>query len=373
MALAWLYANSEENTFFTTAQSFAPFSKSIAAIGQPHCHNHGFGPATVPTTSILPEAIEENQQFEYSTLYTGDGQPVQVLTPHCGQPPVVTPAQGHSITQIESPILQPIACRTGKQPQCHAQSQSPRDLPPHFDLDTGDYDEENPPVDPELGTDIDNLENQDLDDNSGNLLQGGPGGPSGPGGLGGPHTPISPDPPTSDVLCVRPGSELVLRLGLVLHSSPLVSATPPFHIKAVVTCYILHLQDLPLGLPKLHNYLWLGSPHQYWHSPYLLIRPRQLPHLLRPSLGKTRAGLLCQGFTFTNQQKVNYTLSYLSGSAKEWFVPDILDPDLDLLLVWTSSFKALVKELQDNFGIYDVQGETEDSLGNLKMKETENI
>ncbi|GAW08183.1 retrotransposon nucleocapsid protein [Lentinula edodes] len=58
---------------------------------------------------------------------------------------------------------------------------------------------------------------------------------------------------------------------------------------------------------------------------------------------------------------------------KEWFVPDILDPDLDSLPAWTSSFKALVKELQDNFGVYDAQGEAEDSLGNLKMKETENI
>lgn len=34
---------------------------------------------------------------------------------------------------------------------------------------------------------------------------------------------------------------------------------------------------------------------------------------------------------FTNQQKVNYTLSCLSGSAKEWFVSDILDLDLDSL------------------------------------------
>ncbi|GAW09007.1 hypothetical protein LENED_011127 [Lentinula edodes] len=73
---------------------------------------------------------------------------------------------------------------------------------------------------------------------------------------------------------------------------------------------------------------------------------------------------------FTDQRKVNYTLSYLSGSAKEWFVPDILDPDLDSLPAWTSSFKSPCK---DNFDVYDAQGEAEDSLGNLKMKETENI
>ncbi|KAJ3851369.1 hypothetical protein EV368DRAFT_83610 [Lentinula lateritia] len=141
--------------------------------------------------------------------------------------------------------------------------------------------------------------------------------------------------------------------------------------------FILHPLESPIGYTSL--------PHQ--GSGYVLhstppgpsIRSTQapqlplLPHLLRPSLGKTRAGLLCQGFTFTNQRKVNYTLSYLSGSAKEWFVPDILDPDLDLLLAWTSSFKAIVKEPQDNFGVYDMQGDTEDSLEYLKMKETENI
>ncbi|KAJ4486512.1 hypothetical protein C8J55DRAFT_558481 [Lentinula edodes] len=142
-------ANSEENTFFTTAQSFALFSESISGIGQPRRCNCGFGPATVPTTSTLPEAMEEDQQFEYSTLYTGDGRPVQVLTPRCGQPPVVAPARGRSITQIESPILQAIAHRTGKQPQCRATSQSPCDLPPYFDLDAGDHDDQDPPVDPD--------------------------------------------------------------------------------------------------------------------------------------------------------------------------------------------------------------------------------
>ncbi|GAW04086.1 hypothetical protein LENED_005852 [Lentinula edodes] len=93
--------------------------------------------------------MEEEQQFEYSTLYTGDGQPVQVLTPRRGQPPVVAPARGRSTTRIDSPILQAIARRTGKQPQRRAASESPRDPPPHFDLDTGDHDDQDPPVDPD--------------------------------------------------------------------------------------------------------------------------------------------------------------------------------------------------------------------------------
>ncbi|KAJ3897261.1 hypothetical protein F5879DRAFT_983210, partial [Lentinula edodes] len=158
--------------------------------------------------------------------------------------------------------------RTGKQPQRRAASESPHDLPPHFDLDAGDHDDLDPPVDPnDPGADNDN---NNLDDDSGSLPcgepgdpsgpggPGGPGGPSGPGGPGGPRSPISPDitSPTSNVLC--------------------------------------------------------------WNSSWDSRAP------LRPLHGE-------------------------------------------------SSFKALVKELQDNFGVYNTQGEAEDSLGNLKMKETKNI
>ncbi|KAJ3792606.1 hypothetical protein GGU11DRAFT_749820 [Lentinula aff. detonsa] len=67
---------------------------------------------------------------------------------------------------------------------------------------------------------------------------------------------------------------------------------------------------------------------------------------------------------FTEQQKINYTISYLSGMAREWFEPDILNPDITAMPMWTHSFQALVKELQDNFGLYDAQGNSEDKLGN---------
>ncbi|KAJ3806907.1 hypothetical protein F5876DRAFT_80225 [Lentinula aff. lateritia] len=63
--------------------------------------------------------------------------------------------------------------------------------PPHFNLDAGDHDDQDPPVDP-TDSGVDNPENQDPDDDSSNLQQGGPGGPSGPGG---PRSPISPDIP----------------------------------------------------------------------------------------------------------------------------------------------------------------------------------
>ncbi|KAJ3897214.1 hypothetical protein F5879DRAFT_1033521 [Lentinula edodes] len=301
----------------------------------------------------------EEEQIDSSTLYTGDGQPVQVLTPHCGQPPVVAPARGQSITQIESPIchalattktvpvpatcsytsnlsqsytiLQAIARCTGKQPQCHATSHSPRDLPPHFDLDAGDHDDHDPPVNPDnLGANNNIPDNNDPDDNSGSLLHGGP------------CTPTSPDIPNKQ-------------------------------------CAMLELLSGFKGSIKtLHTILaTLNRPSDSSESKSKVKEPEVFDGL-DPRKLKTFFVNLALVFNdhpkyFTSQQKVNYTPSYLSCSAKEWFIPDILDPDLDSLPAWTSSFKALVKELQDNFGIYDAQGKAKDSLGNLKMKETKNI
>ncbi|KAJ3898839.1 hypothetical protein F5879DRAFT_994370 [Lentinula edodes] len=253
-------ANSEENTFFTTAQLFAPFS--------PRRRNRGFGPATVPTTSTLPEAMEEEEQFEYSTLYTSDGQPVQVLTPRRGQPPVVAPARGRSITRIDSPILQAIACRTGKQPQHRANSQSPYDPPPHFDLDAGDHNDQDPPVDPDdPGADNNNPDNDELDDDSGSLPRGEPGAPGGPGGPGGPHSPISPDIPNEQRVMLELLSGFKGSIETLVKELEVFDSSDPQKLKMFFINLALVFND----------------------------RPKY----------------------FTDQWKVNYTLSYLSGSAKE--------------------------------------------------------
>ncbi|KAE9409068.1 hypothetical protein BT96DRAFT_807226 [Gymnopus androsaceus JB14] len=76
---------------------------------------------------------------------------------------------------------------------------------------------------------------------------------------------------------------------------------------------------------------------------------------------------------FMEAQKINYTLSYLGSAVKEWFEPDILNPDLSAIPAWTSSYSTLIQELQDNFGLYNTQGDAEDKLRNLRMKENENV
>ncbi|KAJ3925753.1 MAG: hypothetical protein NXY57DRAFT_967322 [Lentinula lateritia] len=275
-------ANSEENTFFTTPQSFAPFSESISAIGQPRCCNCGFGPATVPTTSTLPE----DQQFEYK--------------------PVTDNLSNHSSPHWE-------------QPQHRATSNSPCDPPPHFDLDTSNHDDQDPPVDPnDLGT---NNNHDDLEDKSGGLLHGEPGDPSGPGGPGGPGGPCSPNSPD-----IPNKQRAILELLLGFKGS---------------------IETLGTGPAAL------GCPSDSSESKSKVKEP--------------------EVFDSSDPQKlktffVNLSLVFNdcpNGSAKKWSVPDILDPDLDSLPAWTSSFKALVKELQDNFGIYDVQGEAKPNTNGI--------
>jgi hypothetical protein len=71
--------------------------------------------------------------------------------------------------------------------------------------------------------------------------------------------------------------------------------------------------------------------------------------------------------------KVNYALSYLRGTALDWFEPDILTPDEDNPPTWLSNYKAFVTELKDNFGLFDPTGDAEDRLESLTMRDNQRI
>ena len=48
--------------------------------------------------------------------------------------------------------------------------------------------------------------------------------------------------------------------------------------------------------------------------------------------------------------------------------PDPLNPP-----AWMVYFNSLVEELVDNFGAYDLEADAEEKLGELKMKDTEQV
>ncbi|KAJ3992493.1 hypothetical protein F5050DRAFT_1715224 [Lentinula boryana] len=77
----------EPNPFVANAQSFTPYSESISALGGRRRTNV-FGPTTaasLPTTEIVLEVAiggtTETMDYEFQTLYTASGMPVQVRTP----------------------------------------------------------------------------------------------------------------------------------------------------------------------------------------------------------------------------------------------------------------------------------------------------
>jgi hypothetical protein len=71
--------------------------------------------------------------------------------------------------------------------------------------------------------------------------------------------------------------------------------------------------------------------------------------------------------------KVTYALSYLKGTALDWFEPALLGADLIDEPIWLSDYKEFVSELKVNFGPYDPEGEAETKLENLRMRDGQRI
>lgn len=122
--------------------------------------------------------------------------------------------------------------------------------------------------------------------------------------------------------------------------------------------------DLMNGLKDTMTKIDSGTKTKVW-DPNVFdgTKPRQLQSFL-VSLALVFADRPAH---FTPERKVSYALSYLDGAAKEWFEPDIIDPDPLNPPAWQTSFEQLVRELTENFGVYDMAGEAEDRLGSIRM------
>ena len=73
----------------------------------------------------------------------------------------------------------------------------------------------------------------------------------------------------------------------------------------------------------------------------------------------------------TNRSKVTYALSYLKGTALDWFEPELADEDQDP--GWLDDYLEFTQILRDNFGPYDPEGDAETSLENLVMRDNQRI
>ena len=69
----------------------------------------------------------------------------------------------------------------------------------------------------------------------------------------------------------------------------------------------------------------------------------------------------------TDMSKVTFVLSYLTGTALDWFEPALQDLSEDPS--WLTDFDEFTAELKANFGPFDPEGEAEHGLENLRMKD----
>ena len=92
---------------------------------------------------------------------------------------------------------------------------------------------------------------------------------------------------------------------------------------------------------------------------------------LRVFLVQCRLCFQAKPSTFhSDSAKVNFALSYLKGTALEWFEPALFsddEPD------WLTDFSLFRDELLSNFGPHDAVGDAEDELESLKMRDNQRI
>jgi len=67
--------------------------------------------------------------------------------------------------------------------------------------------------------------------------------------------------------------------------------------------------------------------------------------------------------------KVNYALSYLKGTALDWFEPGLFGTGGTLAPSWLTSYSDFLYKLRMNFGPHDPTGDAESELEHLHMKE----
>jgi Retrotransposon gag protein len=75
---------------------------------------------------------------------------------------------------------------------------------------------------------------------------------------------------------------------------------------------------------------------------------------------------------YSESSKINFAISYLSGTALSWFEPVLLGK-ITPIPMWYYDYELFVHELEKNFGPYDPEADAEIALENLVMRENQHI
>jgi hypothetical protein len=74
----------------------------------------------------------------------------------------------------------------------------------------------------------------------------------------------------------------------------------------------------------------------------------------------------------SERSKINFAISYLSGTALAWFEPVLLGKVVPLPL-WYHDYGLFVRELERHFGPFDPEADAENALENLVMRDNQHI
>jgi len=76
---------------------------------------------------------------------------------------------------------------------------------------------------------------------------------------------------------------------------------------------------------------------------------------------------------FTNEKKINFTMTYLSGVVQDWFKVALQQEDLSYTQPWLLAWYLFVEELQVHFRLSDPVGDAANLIDNLYMKPGDKI
>jgi len=70
----------------------------------------------------------------------------------------------------------------------------------------------------------------------------------------------------------------------------------------------------------------------------------------------------------TDEEKINFAMTYLSGVAQDWFKVTLQQEDLGYIQPWLSTWYLFVDELWVHFGLSDPVRDAANLINNLRMK-----
>jgi len=75
----------------------------------------------------------------------------------------------------------------------------------------------------------------------------------------------------------------------------------------------------------------------------------------------------------TDEEKINFAVTYLSGVAQDWFEVALQQEDLGYAQPWLFTWHLFMEELRVHFGLSDLVGDVTSLIDNLRMKPGDKI